>query len=153
MPELPEVETLRRGLEKTILGKRIKSVEVRLPKIVSIGPAVVSNVRKTSKKVAGEFIRLLIGHKFVRVSGRAKMLILDLSPGLSPSPACPSGRRGERNRSAHPSPGDGEGLRDRSKLLIHLKMTGQLIYAKKNEKKAVKLFNIPNSKEFSLPHK
>ena len=29
MPELPEVETVRRGLEKLILGKRISSVEVR----------------------------------------------------------------------------------------------------------------------------
>ena len=29
MPELPEVETVRRGLEKLILGKKISSVEVQ----------------------------------------------------------------------------------------------------------------------------
>ena len=28
MPELPEVETIRRGLEREVVGKRIKSVEV-----------------------------------------------------------------------------------------------------------------------------
>ena len=28
MPELPEVETIRRGLEKFVLGKRIKRVEI-----------------------------------------------------------------------------------------------------------------------------
>ena len=34
MPELPEVETVRRGLEKLILGKKISSVEVRYPKMI-----------------------------------------------------------------------------------------------------------------------
>ncbi len=34
MPELPEVETVRRGLEKLILGKIIQSVEVKYPKMI-----------------------------------------------------------------------------------------------------------------------
>ena len=34
MPELPEVETVRRGLEKLILGKTIQSVEVKYLKMV-----------------------------------------------------------------------------------------------------------------------
>ena len=34
MPELPEVETVRRGLEKLILGKKISSVEIRYPKMI-----------------------------------------------------------------------------------------------------------------------
>lgn len=34
MPELPEVETIRRGLEKHIVGYVITSVEVRLPKML-----------------------------------------------------------------------------------------------------------------------
>lgn len=33
MPELPEVETIRRGLEQKIVGRTITSVEVRAPKI------------------------------------------------------------------------------------------------------------------------
>ena len=34
MPELPEVETVRRGLEKLILCKKISSVEIRYPKMI-----------------------------------------------------------------------------------------------------------------------
>jgi len=34
MPELPEVETVRRGLEKLILGKTIQSVEVKYLKMI-----------------------------------------------------------------------------------------------------------------------
>jgi len=34
MPELPEVETVRRGLEKLILGKKISSLEIRYPKMI-----------------------------------------------------------------------------------------------------------------------
>ena len=34
MPELAEVETVRRGLEKLILGKTIQSVEVKYPKMI-----------------------------------------------------------------------------------------------------------------------
>ena len=34
MPELPEVETVRRGLEKLILGKTIQSVEVKYQKMI-----------------------------------------------------------------------------------------------------------------------
>jgi formamidopyrimidine-DNA glycosylase len=34
MPELPEVETIRRTLNKLVSGKRIERVEVRLPRIV-----------------------------------------------------------------------------------------------------------------------
>ena len=32
MPELPEVETVRRGLEKLIIGKKISSIEIRIPR-------------------------------------------------------------------------------------------------------------------------
>ena len=34
MPELPEVETVRRGIEKLILGKTIQSVEVKYSKMI-----------------------------------------------------------------------------------------------------------------------
>lgn len=34
MPELPEVETVRRGLEKLILGKKIASLDIRYPKMI-----------------------------------------------------------------------------------------------------------------------
>ena len=34
MPELPEVETVRRGLEKLILGKKISNIDIRYPKMI-----------------------------------------------------------------------------------------------------------------------
>lgn len=121
MPELPEVETIRIGLEKAIKGKTIKAVEVRLPKIVAIGPQTVSNIRKNSPQTVQTFRRLLVGHRFVSIRRRAKVLMLDLSGPLT--------------------------------LLIHLKMTGQLIYAQKGEEKKVKLMNFANSPVLALPHK
>src|SRR3989338_5007171 len=101
MPELPEVETIKKGLEKTILGKKIADIEVRQPKIVSVGPKIVSNIRIHSPRTAQIFRRLLRGLKFVKIRRRAKMLILDLSPASTR-------RRGEAG--GHLT------------LLIHLKM-------------------------------
>ena len=34
MPELPEVETVRKGLEKLVLNKTIESVEILWPRII-----------------------------------------------------------------------------------------------------------------------
>lgn len=54
MPELPEVETLRRGLEKYVVGHTIESVDVRRPKIFQgeikqIEGAKVSAARRFGK--------------------------------------------------------------------------------------------------------
>lgn len=120
MPELPEVQTIRRGLERTVLGKTIKKVEVRLPKIISLGPKTVSNVRKSSSNIAAKFRTLLQGQRIVKVDRRAKMLLLDLNGPLT--------------------------------ILIHLKMTGQLIFAKKGERKKIKIMNTENARILELPH-
>ena len=50
MPELPEVETLKLGLQKYIVGKTIESVEVIDPKLLTGDPknitgAKIKNVR------------------------------------------------------------------------------------------------------------
>ena len=58
MPELPEVEVLRRDLEREVVGKKIKSVEVTGTRSVR---------RHKNKK---EFIALLEGRKFVAVQRR-----------------------------------------------------------------------------------
>ena len=34
MPELPEVETVRRGLERLVVGRTILSLEVKVPKMI-----------------------------------------------------------------------------------------------------------------------
>lgn len=75
MPELPEVENLRRGLEKAILGQRIIKVEINKPKLVS----GKGSIRVISKKKASEFIEGLVGEKFISIERRAKNLIFKLS--------------------------------------------------------------------------
>lgn len=86
MPELPEVETLRRDLARVITGKTITSVIVKWPKIVQ--PLSIASF---SAGVRNE--------KILSISRRAKVLIVTLSRGKY--------------------------------LIIHLKMTGQLIFQPK----------------------
>ncbi|MEK7140244.1 MAG: DNA-formamidopyrimidine glycosylase family protein, partial [Patescibacteria group bacterium] len=77
MPELPEVENLRLGLERTILGQKVKSVKVYKPKLVS----GKGNVRVASEKKRQEFIKGIIGERFIGIERRAKNLIFKLSHG------------------------------------------------------------------------
>jgi len=83
MPELPEVETIKRELEKVVLGKKITEVCVYNPKVIR-----QPDVDKFKKGLTGASIKNILR--------KAKVLILELSHGKS--------------------------------LVIHLKMTGQLIY-------------------------
>lgn len=82
MPELPEVETVRRGLELLIVGKRVQAVTHDTAKSFPNAPAEVS--------------QFLLGATIMQVRRRAKVLLIDFS-------------------SEHT-------------LVIHLKMTGQLVY-------------------------
>jgi formamidopyrimidine-DNA glycosylase len=88
MPELPEVETIRRGLSDKIINKKIKKVTVNFSKIV--------------KSDLAEFKKTLLGNKFTAIDRIGKLLILKLTSN------------------------------DRF-LLIHLKMTGQLIFCFNNK--------------------
>lgn len=103
MPELPEVETIRRGLEKELVGQKIVSVDVRLPKLFH-GHA-----------------EDLIGQTVLDIGRRAKILVWQLT--------------------------------DRY-LVIHLKMTGQLIFIPNDKKHSMIVGGHPD-KEYSLdlPHK
>jgi len=65
MPELPEVETIKRQLNRKVKGKKIKSVEVRLNKFV--------------KYPLNKFKKLVEGAKISQVERRAKLLIIKLS--------------------------------------------------------------------------
>ncbi|HMQ95818.1 MAG TPA: DNA-formamidopyrimidine glycosylase family protein [Candidatus Saccharibacteria bacterium] len=83
MPELPEVETVRRGLARLLLGRVVRRVTVfDSPKSFPNAPEQVEH--------------FLYGASVVAVRRRAKVLIIDLSTNYS--------------------------------LVIHLKMTGQLIF-------------------------
>ena len=106
MPELPEVETVKRDLSKALVGKKISRVEVRLKKIVRGG--------------SRQFCRELTGQKFVSVSRVGKLLIFGLSSGRF--------------------------------LLIHLKMTGQLIF-EQGRKIVAGDHKISDSDLINLPNK
>ncbi len=75
MPELPEVENLRLGLERSILGQKIRVVSVSKPKLVSGSGAI----RPASSKKATEFAKGIQGEKFIAIERRAKNLIFKLS--------------------------------------------------------------------------
>jgi formamidopyrimidine-DNA glycosylase len=66
MPELPEVEVVRRDLEREIVGKRIKDVEVDGMRTVR---------RHHNRK---QFINRLVGHTFTAVYRRGKYLLCRL---------------------------------------------------------------------------
>jgi formamidopyrimidine-DNA glycosylase len=83
MPELPEVQTIVSELNRKLKNRKILSVEVNAPKMVSVGPGTVSNIRKADKRSADKFISLAAGNKFLSVKRRAKLLIFDLSGPLS----------------------------------------------------------------------
>jgi len=63
MPELPEVENLRLGLERSILNQKIKKVLVLKPKLVS----GKGNKRQASLKRRREFILGITGEKFIKI--------------------------------------------------------------------------------------
>jgi formamidopyrimidine-DNA glycosylase len=69
MPELPEVEVIRRDLERDTVGKRIKEVDVKLPRIIR---------RHKTKK---EFADAIVGGKITRVDRRGKYLLCYLDSG------------------------------------------------------------------------
>ncbi len=77
MPELPEVENLKRGLEKNIVGQKILSVNVRKPKLVS----GKGNIRTSSSKKVIEFEKELKGEEFDSIERRAKNLIIKFRSG------------------------------------------------------------------------
>jgi formamidopyrimidine-DNA glycosylase len=67
MPELPEVETVRRGLEPAMVGARIERVEQRRPDLRFRFPK--------------RFVARLTGQEVVGLGRRAKYLLADLSSG------------------------------------------------------------------------
>ena len=65
MPELPEVETVRRGLEKEVLHKVIRNVEIHYENII------VTNLNDFKKNIVNEEI--------VNITRQGKLLIFELT--------------------------------------------------------------------------
>jgi formamidopyrimidine-DNA glycosylase len=82
MPELPEVETVRRGLSSLIVGKVVAAER--------------HDTDKSFPNASQDVQEFLLGASITEIRRRAKVLMIDLSTGYS--------------------------------LLIHLKMTGQLVF-------------------------
>jgi len=68
MPELPEVETIKNDLRKTVCGKKIVRVEIYNSKVIR-------------QPVAAVFKKSLKGLSIQRIFRRGKLLILELSNG------------------------------------------------------------------------
>ncbi|OGI68123.1 DNA-formamidopyrimidine glycosylase [Candidatus Nomurabacteria bacterium RIFCSPHIGHO2_01_FULL_42_15] len=77
MPELPEVENLRKGLHKATLGQKIIKIKINKPKLVSGKGAV----RPASLIHKSRFMRGAVGEYFTGVERRAKNLLFRLSHG------------------------------------------------------------------------
>ena len=99
MPELPEVETIRRDLSRLIVGKKILDISTDSPKQVQPSLAVVK--------------KMVVGKKILGVKRRAKLLILKLG-----------GRSNKKRESLRTL----KASEDTEKFLaIHLKLTGRLL--------------------------
>ena len=66
MPELPEVETIKRQLERKIKGKKITDVEVRFS----------GSLKGVS---SGGFKKTLKGARIKKIGRRAKLVLISLS--------------------------------------------------------------------------
>jgi len=107
MPELPEVETIRKDLSASLLGYRVRSVQV-----FSLKSALPS---------ATFLIRNLTGRTVTEIRRRGKLLVFYLSP-LKKNIAKTKTSKSKINKTKS----DGFDY-----LLVHLRMTGQLIYLDK----------------------
>lgn len=99
MPELPEVETIKRGLVKFLVHKRIADVEILCDKSFQ-GPR-----------------ELLLNQTITNIRRRGKALLIDLENGIT--------------------------------LLIHLRMTGQLIYRNAGIEDGADLMEVAHSQKIS----
>jgi formamidopyrimidine-DNA glycosylase len=69
VPELPEVETIRRNVESALVGRTLVAVDLRLPKLLRDSPL--------------PDLDLLRGRSVAAARRRAKVLVLDFSGGLT----------------------------------------------------------------------
>lgn len=65
MPELPEVETIRSGLERVLPGKKVAVVEVRYPQAVKIPTAAELEEKLPGRTVAaikrrGKYLQIFL---------------------------------------------------------------------------------------------
>ena len=114
MPELPEVETIARGLARNLTGDVIESVWL-------------GSKPEPLKSPPAEIVRTLEQARIAGVRRVGKHIVVDLSRPGAPPGACP-----ERSRGAGVAKG-GDSKRKRAvqaQWIVHLGMTGRLLIAK-----------------------
>lgn len=116
MPELPEVETIVRGLAKRVTGEVIESVWL-------------GQKKEPLKSPAGEIAKALEHSRIARVRRMGKHIVFDLEPGHGAQMPSLKSRRGIRNAKARPPTEDGSDaarVASHVQWIVHLGMTGSL---------------------------
>jgi formamidopyrimidine-DNA glycosylase len=133
MPELPEVETIRRGLQPVMEGARIVSVETRRPDLRFPFPP--------------DFAGRLSGHRVIALGRRAKYLTAEIEGG--PLLICHLGMSGSfRVEADGTASTPGEFYHERSKAASHDHVVFHL--ASPRGKKSRVVFNDPRRFGFML---
>src|SRR5580693_7841873 len=101
MPELPEVETIARGLDKRVAGDIIESVWI-------------GDKPQPLKSPAAEIADVLEHSRIVHVRRVGKHIVVDLEPGLA-------------SKSTPRTRGTSSQVSERAQWIVHLGMTGQLL--------------------------
>ena len=121
MPEGPEVETIRRGLELGIVGQTIVSVEVLYEKSFQAPPEVIQ--------------KIVVGAVVAKVMRRAKVLLIELDRGYTlmfhlkmTGQMVLVKAGGERFAGGHPSESMASTLPDRSSKVIFRFGTGDHLF-------------------------
>lgn len=65
MPELPEVETIKLGLQKYLIGKEIEDVEIRIPKLFVGSISQIIGAKITGLKRIGKSLIIELNNDFV----------------------------------------------------------------------------------------
>ena len=108
MPELPEVETIARGLDKRVTGDAIDSVWI-------------GSRRQPLKSPAAEIAMTLEGKRIVRVQRAGKHIVFDLERGHS------SGSKAIAKKSVVRKAADKRPTPPNTQWIVHLGMTGRLV--------------------------
>ncbi|MGC2977082.1 bifunctional DNA-formamidopyrimidine glycosylase/DNA-(apurinic or apyrimidinic site) lyase [Brevibacterium sp. FAM 25378] len=114
MPELPEVESVRRGVVEWTAGTTITGAEVVDPRILG-----TTSQRRIDPSAADAFVSAVSGSRILGAERRGKFMWLSLGEGIvsgHPAPREPFGTAGSSSGRQAPELG----------ILVHLGMSGQL---------------------------
>lgn len=102
MPELPEVEVVRRGLDRWVSGREVSEVQVLHPRAI--------------RRQSGPFEQAVVGRRIRCVSRRGKYLWMPLDPARAVGGAGAGDATGQRGND-----------QSAMALVAHLGMSGQLL--------------------------